>query len=87
MAQVLQRAQRHADLTNARLAELGIEPIEAAGIDGSGNPRPARLTQPEIEPYPYYEVRAVWSEDDKAVELHTVDGEDRQPRFGRMRLL
>jgi hypothetical protein len=32
VAQGLQRAQRHADLINARLAELGIEPIEAAGV-------------------------------------------------------
>ncbi|MFF4787825.1 hypothetical protein ACFY3E_41735 [Streptomyces griseorubiginosus] len=87
VAQVLQRAQRHADLINARLAELGIEPIEAAGIDDHGNLRPARLTQPEIEPYAYYEVRAVWSEDDKEVELHTADWEDHQPRFGRVRLL
>ncbi|WP_089107627.1 hypothetical protein [Streptomyces hyaluromycini] len=41
VAQKLQRAQRHADLINARLAELGIEPIEAVGIDGHGNLRPA----------------------------------------------
>ncbi|WP_204328289.1 hypothetical protein [Streptomyces aureoverticillatus] len=87
LAQDLQRAQRHADLINARLAELGIEPIAAASIDACGNLWPARLTQPEYEPYAYYEVRADWSEDDKEVELHTADWEDARPRFGRVRLL
>jgi hypothetical protein len=87
VAQGLQRAQRHADLINARLAELGIEPIEAAGIDDHGNLRAARLTQPEYEPHVYYEVRAAWSEDDKQTELHTADWEDDRPRYGRVRLL
>ncbi|MET7973184.1 hypothetical protein ABZW44_08860 [Streptomyces mirabilis] len=87
IAQRLQRAQRHAELINARLADLGIEPIEAAGLDDRGNLRPARLTQPEFEPYAYYEVRAAWSEDDKQVELHTADWEDDRPKFGRVRLL
>ncbi|MGW5609396.1 hypothetical protein ACWEWI_25490 [Streptomyces sp. NPDC003753] len=87
VAQKLQRAQCQADLINARLAELGIEPIEAAGVDDHGNLRPARLTQPEFEPYAYYEVRAAWSEDDKQVELHTADWEDDRPKFGRVRLL
>ncbi|MFF3585363.1 hypothetical protein [Streptomyces mirabilis] len=73
VAQRLQRAQRHADLINARLADRG-------------NLRPARLT-PEFEPYAYYEVRAAWSEDDKQVELHTADWEDDRPKFGRVRLL
>lgn len=86
-AQDLQRAQRHADLINARLAELGIEPIAAADLDDRGNLRPARLTQPEFEPYAYYEVRAAWSEDDKEVELHTANWEDDRPRYGRVRLL
>ncbi|MFF7987018.1 hypothetical protein ACFZDK_49430 [Streptomyces sp. NPDC007901] len=87
VAQKLQRAQRHADLINARLAELGIEPLEAAGIDDHGDLRPARLTQPEYEPYAYYEVRAAWSEDDKEVELHTADWEADHPQFGRVSLL
>jgi hypothetical protein len=87
VAQHLQRAQRHADLINARLADLGIEPIEAAGLDDRGNLRPARLTQPESEPYAYYEVRASWSENDKQVELHTADWESEHPTFGRVRLL
>ncbi|MFD8655026.1 hypothetical protein ACFV1D_45965, partial [Streptomyces mirabilis] len=52
-----------------------------------GNLRPARLTQPEFEPYAYYEVRAAWSEDDKQVELRTADWEDDRPKFGRVRLL
>ncbi|WP_460074107.1 hypothetical protein [Streptomyces sp. YKOK-I1] len=87
VAQGLQRVQRHADLINARLAELGIEPLEAAGIDNHGNLQPARLTQPEYEPYAYYEVRAAWSEADKQVELHTADWEADHPEFGRVRLL
>ncbi|MFC9916219.1 hypothetical protein [Streptomyces sp. NPDC127197] len=87
VAQGLLRAQRHADLINARLAELGIEPIAAAGIDDRGNLTPARLTVPEFEPYAYYEVRAAWSEDNKEVELHTADWEDDRPKFGRVRLL
>ncbi|WP_019074410.1 hypothetical protein [Streptomyces hokutonensis] len=87
VAQLLHRAQRYADLINARLADLGIEPIEAAGVDDRGTLRPARLTQPEVEPYAYYEVRAAWSEDDKQVELHTADWEDHDPTFGRVRLL
>ncbi|MDQ1051918.1 hypothetical protein [Streptomyces sp. V4I2] len=87
VAQNLQRAQRHAGLVNARLAELGIEPLEAAGINDRGNLRLARLTQPEFMPYARYEVRAAWSEDDKEVELHTADWEDDRPRYGRVRLL
>lgn len=87
LAQGLLRARRHADLINARLADLGIEPIEAAGVDDHGHLKPARLTQPEFEPYAYYEVRAAWSEDDKEVELHTADWEADNPKFGRVRLL
>ncbi|WP_186001686.1 hypothetical protein, partial [Streptomyces sp. IB201691-2A2] len=85
-AQGLLRAQRHADLINARLADLGIEPIAAVGVDGRGNLTPVRLTQPEFEPYAYYEVRAAWSEDDKEGELHTSDWEDDRPVFGRVGL-
>ncbi|MFK0112545.1 hypothetical protein [Streptomyces sp. NPDC091217] len=87
VAHKLLRARHHAGLINARLAELGIEPLEAAGIDDHGDLRAARLTQPEYEPYAYYEVRAVWSEDDKQVELHTADWEADCPEFGRVRLL
>jgi hypothetical protein len=86
-AQGVLHAQRHADLINARLADLGIDPIEAAGVDDRGNLRPARLTKPESEPYAYYEVRAVWSEGDKQVELHTAYWEGDRPVFGRVRLL
>ncbi|MGW7130892.1 hypothetical protein ACWGIA_21460 [Streptomyces bobili] len=64
VAQVLQRAQRHAALINARLDDFGIEPIEAASLDDRGNLRLAWLSQPEFEPYTYYEVRATWSEDE-----------------------
>jgi hypothetical protein len=81
------RAERHADLINARLAEFGIEPIEPAGIDGFGKLRPAKLTDAEFDGDPYYEVRAAWSEDDKAVELHTADWESDRPRLGYVRLL
>ncbi|MBL1086820.1 hypothetical protein JK359_33485 [Streptomyces actinomycinicus] len=87
LAQGLLRARRHADLINARLAELGIEPIEAAGVDDRGNLKPARLTEPAFEPHAYYEVRAAWSEDDKEVELHTADWEEDSPTFGRVCLL
>ncbi|MFJ9478799.1 hypothetical protein ACIRRI_27900 [Streptomyces mirabilis] len=87
VAQRLLHAQRHAELINARLADLGIEPIAAAGLDGRGNLTPARLTEPEFEPHAYYEVRATWSEDDKEVELHTADWDDDRPVFGRVRLL
>ncbi|KUN58446.1 hypothetical protein [Streptomyces griseorubiginosus] len=86
-AQGLERARRHADLINARLADLGITPIEAARVDDRGHLRQARLTQPEYEPHTYYEVRAAWSENDKQVELHTADWEDNSPTFGRVRLL
>ncbi|MGW1364538.1 hypothetical protein ACWCQP_44930 [Streptomyces chartreusis] len=81
------RVRRHADLINARLAELGIEPIEPAAVDDYGNLQHARLTVPEYEPDAYYEVRAGWSEDDKQVELRTADWEDERPRFGRVGLL
>ncbi|MGW0647343.1 hypothetical protein ACWD4T_00820 [Streptomyces umbrinus] len=87
VAQGLLRAQRHADLINTRLVGLGIEPIAAAGVDSRGTLILARLTQLEVEPYAYYEVRAAWSEDDKEVELHTADWEDDRPRFGRVGLL
>ncbi|MDQ1022441.1 hypothetical protein QF035_000023 [Streptomyces umbrinus] len=87
VAQGLLRARRHADLINTRLADLGIEPIAAAGIDGSGKLRPAHLTDADFDGDPYYEVRAAWSEDDREVELHTADWEDDRPVFGRVGLL
>ncbi|GGX56436.1 hypothetical protein [Streptomyces chartreusis] len=87
VAQEILRARHHAELINARLAELGIEPLAAAGIDDRGRLRPARLTEPDYEPHSYYEVRAAWNEDDKQVELHTADWEDDDPQFGRVGLL
>ncbi|MDJ0466123.1 hypothetical protein [Streptomyces sp. H27-C3] len=74
-----------ADKVNKRLAELGIEPLSPAGYDQHGNQKAAVLILADYEDYTY-EVRALWSTDDNAVELHTADFEEDSTAFGRVRL-
>ncbi|TRO55496.1 hypothetical protein E4K73_50405 [Streptomyces sp. IB201691-2A2] len=85
-AEELRRAERYADLINARLAELGIEPVHGAGVDDDGRLPPARLIDADFD-LSTFEVRAVWSEDDKQVQLQTADWEATRPQFGPVRLL
>lgn len=85
-ASSLRLVMDQADKVNKKLAELGIEPLSAAGYDQSGNPKAAVLIGADYEEYTY-EVRALWSTDDNAVELHTADFEEDSTAFGRVRLL
>ncbi|MEJ8654630.1 hypothetical protein WKI65_43020 [Streptomyces sp. MS1.AVA.3] len=75
-----------ADKVNKKLAELGIEPLSPAGYDRHGNAKAAVLIGADYEDYAY-EVRALWSTGDNAVELHTADFEEDSSAFGRVRLL
>ncbi|WP_435058390.1 hypothetical protein [Streptomyces sp. bgisy060] len=75
-----------AEHVNRTLAELGIEPLSHASYDRHGNQRAAVLIGADYESHTY-EVRALWSATDAAVELHTADWEDDATAFGRVRLL
>jgi hypothetical protein len=81
----LRLATRHAELINARLAELGIIPLRQATVD-CGQLQPAILVEPDFDENTY-EVQALWSEAGQMVELHTADWETERYRFGRVRLL
>ncbi|MCC3655845.1 hypothetical protein LIX60_31170 [Streptomyces sp. S07_1.15] len=85
-AAALRRAKQHARQINTRLADLGIEPIKHASVGPRGQVQPAKLVGADYEQQTY-EVRAVWSEQDETVELHTADWESPSPEFGRVRLL
>ncbi|MFH8295107.1 hypothetical protein [Streptomyces sp. NPDC018059] len=85
-ANKLRLVMDQAEKVNARLAELGIEPLNPAGYDQSGNFKAAVLIGADYDEY-VYEVRAVWSAADNMVELHTADWEDDSTAFGRVRLL
>ncbi|MEU3704839.1 hypothetical protein AB0E82_21425 [Streptomyces anulatus] len=85
-ASKLRLVMDQADKINRWLAEFGIEPVSPAGYDKSGNLQAAVLIGADHEAGTY-EVRALWSQDDDAIELHTADWEDDSPAFGRVRLL
>ncbi|MFF3731007.1 hypothetical protein ACFYXM_11950 [Streptomyces sp. NPDC002476] len=75
-----------ADKINKWLTEFGIEPLSPAGYDQFGNLKSAVLIGADYEVHTY-EVRALWSTVDDALELHTADWEDDATAFGCVRLL
>ncbi|WP_282792940.1 hypothetical protein [Streptomyces sp. CC224B] len=86
-ASKLRLVKDQAEKINAKLAELGIEPLSPAGYDENGKLQAAVLIHADYVD-PAYEVRALWSAEDNAVELHTAEWEPDSPGvFGRVRLL
>ncbi|WP_179887948.1 hypothetical protein [Streptomyces sp. t99] len=85
-ASKLRLVMDQADKVNKKLAEFGIEPVSPAGYDKFGNLQAAVLIGADYEEGTY-EVRALWSQDDATIELHTADWEDDSSTFGRVRLL
>ncbi|PZT71444.1 hypothetical protein [Streptomyces sp. AC1-42T] len=85
-AGALRLVMDQADKINSWLAQFGIEPASPADYDKFGNLQGAVLIGADYEEGTY-EVRALWSVDDDAIELHTADWEDDVPTFGRVRLL
>ncbi|WP_435245195.1 hypothetical protein [Streptomyces tendae] len=71
---------------NDQLAARGIEALKAAHLDERGNLVGAVLIEADYE-QGTYEVRALWDETNRQIELHTADWEDDIPRFARVRLL
>jgi hypothetical protein len=82
----IQRNRRSADLINRELAKHGVEPPHPAHADERGRLVGAVLVMPDYEEGTY-EVRAMWDEASKQIELHTLDWEDDRPQFGRVRLM
>ncbi|MFB7649397.1 hypothetical protein ACFC0S_15935 [Streptomyces sp. NPDC056084] len=71
---------------NDQLDSLGVEALKPARLDERGNLVGAVLLEADYDEGAC-EVRALWDEASRQIELHTADWEDRIPSFRRVRLL